>query len=215
MTTGAGTPLADNQNSQTAGPRGPMLMQDYQLMEKMAHFNRERMPERVVHAKGAGAYGTFTVTGDISRYTRARLFSKIGNACEMFGRFSTVAGETGTADTARDPRGFALKFYTEEGNWDLVGNNTPVFFVRDPYKFPDFIHTQKRHPKTNLRSPTAMWDFWSLSPESLHQVTILMSDRGLPTSVRHVNGYGSHTYSLINAAGERVWVKFHFKTQQD
>ena len=214
MTTAAGTPVVDNQNSQTAGPRGPVLMQDYQLMEKMAHFNRERVPERVVHAKGAGAYGTFTVTGDISRYTRARLFSKVGNSCEMFGRFSTVAGEMGSADTARDPRGFALKFYTEEGNWDLVGNNTPVFFVRDPLKFSDFIHSQKRDPATGLRDNTMQWDFWSLSPESLHQVTILFSDRGIPASLRHMNGYSSHTYSLWNDAGERYWVKWHFKTLQ-
>ncbi len=214
MTTAAGTPVADNQNSQTAGPRGPVLMQDYRLMEKMAHFNRERVPERVVHAKGAGAHGTFTVTGDISRYTRARLFSKVGNRCEMFGRFSTVAGEMGSADTARDPRGFALKFYTEEGNWDLVGNNTPVFFVRDALKFSDFIHSQKRDPATGLRSNTMQWDFWSLSPESLHQVTTLFSDRGIPATLRNMNGYGSHTYSLWNDAGERYWVKWHFKTMQ-
>ena len=214
MTTAAGTPVADNQNSQTAGPRGPVLMQDYQLMEKMAHFNRERVPERVVHAKGAGAHGTFTVTADISRYTRAKLFSKAGNACEMFARFSTVAGEMGSADTARDPRGFALKFYTEEGNWDLVGNNTPVFFVRDPLKFSDFIHSQKRDPATGLRDNTMQWDFWSLSPESLHQVTTLFSDRGIPATLRNMNGYSSHTYSLWNDAGERYWVKWHFKTMQ-
>ena len=164
MTTAAGTPVVDNQNSETAGPRGPVLMQDYQLMEKMAHFNRERVPERVVHAKGAGAFGTLTVTGDLSRYTCAKLFSKAGNSCEMFGRFSTVAGEMGSADTVRDPRGFALKFYTEEGNWDLVGNNTPVFFVRDPLKFSDFIHSQKRDPATGLRDNTMQWDYWSLSP---------------------------------------------------
>ena len=214
MTTAAGTPVTDNQNSQTAGPRGPVLMQDYQLMEKMAHFNRERVPERVVHAKGAGAHGTFTVTGDISRYTHAALFAKVGNTCPMFGRFSTVAGEMGSADTARDPRGFALKFYTEEGNWDLVGNNTPVFFVRDPLKFSDFIHSQKRDPATGLRDNTMQWDFWSLSPESLHQVTTLFSDRGIPASLRNMNGYSSHTYSLWNKAGERFWVKWHFKTQQ-
>jgi len=205
--------VADNQNSITAGPRGPVLMQDYQLLEKLAHQNRERIPERTVHAKGSAAYGTFTVTGDISKYTKAKLFQP-GAKTECFLRFSTVAGERGAADAERDVRGFALKFYTTEGNWDLVGNNTPVFFVRDPMKFPDFIHTQKRHPKTNLRSPTAMWDFWSLSPESLHQVTILMSDRGCPKSLRHVNGYGSHTYSFLNAQNERFWVKFHFKTQQ-
>ena len=214
MTTSAGNPIADNQNSLSAGPRGPLLLQDYQLLEKLAHQNRERIPERTVHAKGWGAHGTFTVTADISRYTRAKVFSQVGKQTDVVMRFSTVAGELGAADAERDVRGFSMKFYTEEGNWDLVGNNTPVFFVRDPLKFPDFIHTQKRHPRTHLRSPTAMWDFWSLSPESLHQVTILMSDRGLPVGVRHLNGYGSHTYSLINAAGERVWVKFHFKTQQ-
>jgi catalase len=214
LTTSAGAPIADNQNSLTAGPRGPLLMQDYQLLEKLAHQNRERIAERTVHAKGWGAFGTFTVTQDITRYTKAKIFSQVGKKTEMLARFSTVAGEAGAADAERDVRGFALKFYTEEGNWDMVGNNTPVFFIRDPYKFPDFIHTQKRHPKTNLRSPTAMWDFWSLSPESLHQVTILMSDRGLPIGVRHINGYGSHTYSFLNAKNERVWVKFHFKTLQ-
>ncbi|WP_374262061.1 catalase [Zoogloea sp.] len=214
MTTSAGSPIADNQNTLTAGPRGPVLMQDWQLLEKLAHQNRERIPERVVHAKGWGAHGTLTVTHDISKYTRAKIFSEVGKTTPMIARFSTVAGEMGAADAERDVRGFALKFYTEEGNWDLVGNNTPVFFIRDPLKFPDFIHTQKRHPRTNLRSPTAMWDFWSLSPESLHQVTILMSDRGLPTDVRHINGYGSHTYSFWNTNGERFWVKFHFKTQQ-
>jgi catalase len=213
LTTTAGAPVADNQNSITAGPRGPVLLQDYQLIEKLAHQNRERIPERTVHAKGWGAHGTLTITGDLSKYTKAKALQP-GAKTEMIARFSTVAGELGAADAERDVRGFALKFYTEDGNWDLVGNNTPVFFVRDPYKFPDFIHTQKRHPKTNMRSPTAMWDFWSLSPESLHQVTILMSDRGLPTSVRHMNGYGSHTYSFINGAGERHWVKFHFKTMQ-
>jgi catalase len=180
----------------------------------MAHFNRERVPERVVHAKGAGAFGTLTVTGDISRYTRAKLFAKVGNTCEMFARFSTVAGEMGSADTARDPRGFALKFYTEEGNWDMVGNNTPVFFVRDPLKFSDFIHSQKRDPATGMRDNTMQWDYWSLSPESLHQVTILFSDRGIPATLRHMNGHSSHTYSLWNDAGERYWVKWHFKTMQ-
>jgi catalase len=214
LTTTAGAPIADNQNSITAGPRGPLLIQDYQLLEKLAHQNRERIPERVVHAKGWGAFGTLTVTHDITRYTKAKIFSIVGKKTEMIARFSTVAGELGAADAERDVRGFALKFYTEEGNWDMVGNNTPVFFVRDPYKFPDFIHTQKRHPKTNLRSNTAAWDFWSLSPESLHQVTILMSDRGLPIGVRHINGYGSHTYSFLNAKNERFWVKFHFKTMQ-
>jgi len=213
LTTTAGAPIGDNQNSQTAGPRGPLLLQDYQLLEKLAHQNRERIAERAVHAKGWGAYGTLTITGDISKYTKAKCLQP-GAKTEMIARFSTVAGEAGAADAERDVRGFALKFYTEEGNWDLVGNNTPVFFVRDPYKFPDFIHTQKRHPRTNLRSPTAMWDFWSLSPESLHQVMILMSDRGLPVGVRNINGYGSHTFSFINADNERFWVKFHFKTQQ-
>jgi catalase len=214
LTTTAGNPVADNQNSLTAGPRGPLLLQDYQLIEKLAHQNRERIPERTVHAKGSAAYGTLTITHDITRYTKAHVFSQVGKQTDCFLRFSTVAGERGAADAERDVRGFALKFYTDEGNWDLVGNNTPVFFVRDPYKFPDFIHTQKRHPKTNLRSNTAAWDFWSLSPESLHQVTILMSDRGLPRGFRHVNGYGSHTYSFLNAKNERFWVKFHFKTMQ-
>lgn len=213
LTTSAGAPIADNQNSLTAGARGPVLLQDYQLIEKLAHQNRERIPERVVHAKGWGAFGTLTVTHDITKYTRAKPF-EVGKKTDLLLRFSTVAGEQGAADAERDVRGFAIKFYTEEGNWDLVGNNTPVFFIRDPYKFPDFIRTQKRHPQTNLRSATAMWDFWSLSPESLHQVTILMSDRGIPTSPRFMNGYGSHTYSLWNEKGERYWVKFHFKTKQ-
>ncbi len=213
LTTSGGNPVADNQNSVTAGPRGPLLMQDYQLLEKLAHQNRERIPERTVHAKGSAAYGTLTITHDITKYSKAAVF-KPGTKTESLLRFSTVAGERGAADAERDVRGFALKFYTSEGNWDLVGNNTPVFFVRDPLKFPDFIHTQKRHPKTNLRSTTAMWDFWSLSPESLHQVTILMSDRGLPKNLRHINGYGSHTYSFINSQNERFWVKFHFKTKQ-
>jgi catalase len=214
LTTTAGVPIADNQNAATAGPRGPVLMQDCQLTEKLAHQNRERIPERVVHAKGWGAHGTLTVTHDITRYTKAAIFSGVGKQTPMICRFSTVAGEMGAADNERDVRGFALKFYTEDGNWDLVGNNTPVFFLRDPYKFPDFIHTQKRHPRTNLRSPTAMWDYWGQSPEALHQVTILMSDRGCPVSPMHMNGYGSHTYALINAEGARTWVKFHFKTQQ-
>lgn len=213
LTTTGGAPVADNQNSITAGPRGPVLLQDYQLIEKLAHQNRERIAERVVHAKGWGAFGTLTIEHDISKYTKAKVLQP-GTQTEMLARFSTVAGEAGAADAERDVRGFALKFYTEEGNWDLVGNNTPVFFVRDAYKFPDFIHTQKRHPRTNLRSPTAMWDFWSLSPESLHQVTILFSDRGLPVGVRNINGYGSHTFSLINDNNERFWVKFHFKTEQ-
>jgi catalase len=214
LTTTTGAPVVDNQNSLTAGPRGPLLMQDWHLLEKLAQFNRERIPERIVHAKGSAAYGTLTITGDISRYSRAKIFSRIGGKAETFLRFSTVAGERGAADAERDVRGFALKIYTEEGNWDIVGNNTPVFFIRDPLKFPDFIHTQKRDPQTNLRNNTAAWDFWSLSPESLHQVTILMSDRGLPKNYRQLNGFGSHTYSFINAIGERYWVKFHFKSMQ-
>ncbi|MGY5852565.1 MAG: catalase [Candidatus Thorarchaeota archaeon] len=214
LTTASGIPVADNQNSITAGPRGPLLAQDFHLLEKLAHFNRERIPERVVHAKGAGAYGTFTVTYDITKYTKAKLFSKVGKKTDLLMRLSTVAGEKGSADTVRDVRGFAIKFYTEEGNWDMTGNNTPVFFIRDPLKFPDFIHTQKRVPQTNLKSDTMQWDFWSLVPESLHQVTILFSDRGTPKGFAHVNGYGSHTYSFINAKDERFWVKFHFKTAQ-
>lgn len=214
LTSANGAPIGDNQNSQTAGPRGPVLMQDWWLIEKMAHFNRERIPERVVHAKGSAAYGTLTITQDISRFSKAKLFARAGNQAEVLLRFSTVAGERGAADAERDVRGFALKVYTEEGNWDVVGNNTPVFFVRDPLKFSDFIHTQKRDPKTNLRNNTAAWDFWSLSPESLHQVTILFSDRGLPQNYRQLTGFGSHTYSFYNDQGERFWVKFHFKTMQ-
>jgi catalase len=215
MTTDAGRPIGDNQNSISVGPRGPVVFEDFLLFEKMAHFNRERIPERVVHAKGSAAHGTFTVTNpDMAKYTTARLFDKVGKETPTFLRFSTVGGEKGSADSERDPRGFALKFYTEEGNWDLVGNNTPVFFIRDPLKFSDFIHTQKRDPETNLKSPRMMWDFWSLSPESLHQVTILFSDRGTPKGYRHMNGYGSHTFSLINAAGELSYVKWHFKTVQ-
>ena len=214
MTTDAGIPVADNQNSLTAGPRGPVLMADHQLIERMAHFNRERVAERVVHAKGAGAYGTLTITHDISCYTQASIFSKIGNQCEALVRFSTVAGEQGSADTARDPRGFACKFYTDEGNWDMVGNNTPVFFVRDPLKFQDFIHSQKRSPQTGLRDNTMQWDFLSLSPESLHQVTILFSDRGIPATYRHMHGFSSHTFSVWNKNNERFWIKWHFKTLQ-
>src|SRR5580693_3151362 len=214
LTTAAGAPVADNQNSMSAGARGPVVLQDVWLLEKLAHFDREVIPERRVHAKGSGAFGTLKVTHDISRYTKAKVFAEVGKETPLFMRFSTVAGERGAADAERDVRGFSIKFYTEEGNWDLVGNNTPVFFVRDPLKFPDFIRTQKRHPTTNLRSPTAMWDFWSLSPESLHQVTILFSDRGLPQGYRFMHGFGSHTYSLINAKNERVWVKFHFKSMQ-
>ncbi len=213
LTTDAGAPISDNQNSLTMGERGPLLIQDFQLIEKLARQNRERIPERPVHAKGSGAFGVLKITHDISKYTKAHFLQK-GRKTDMLIRFSTVAGERGAADAERDVRGFAMKFYTEEGNFDLVGNNTPIFFVRDPYKFPDFIHTQKRDPKTNMRSPTAMWDFWSLSPESIHQVTILFSDRGLPSSYRHMHGFGSHTYSFINDHNERVWVKFHFKTEQ-
>jgi catalase len=214
LTTASGIPVPDNQNSLTAGPRGPVLMQDYHLIEKLAHFNRERIPERVVHAKGAGAYGTLTITKDITKWTKAKVFSAVGKKTECFLRFSTVGGEKGSADAERDPRGFALKIYTEDGNWDIVGNNTPVFFIRDAIKFPDFIHTQKRDPKTNCKSPTMMWDFWSLSPEATHQVTTLFSDRGTPKSYRHMHGFGSHTFALFNAKDEKVWVKFHFKTLQ-
>ncbi len=213
LTNDFGNVVADNQNSLTAGAQGPLLLQDYILLEKLAHQNRERIPERTVHAKGSAAYGELVITGDISQYTKAKVLQK-GEKTPLLLRFSTVAGESGAADAERDVRGFAIKFYTREGNWDLVGNNTPTFFIRDPYKFPDFIHTQKRDPRTHLRSNNAAWDFWSLCPESLHQVTILMSDRGIPASYRHMNGYGSHTYSLINDKNERFWVKFHFKTKQ-
>ncbi len=214
ITTSNGCPVNHYEDTQTAGPRGPVLLQDYFLQEKLAQFNRERIPERVVHAKGTGAYGKFTVTHDITQYSRANIFSEIGKETKLFARFSTVGGEMGSADTERDPRGFALKFYSEGGNWDLVGNNTPVFFIKDPKKFPDFIHTQKRHPKTNCKDATMVWDYWSLNPESLHQVLILMSDRGTPDGYRFMNGYGSHTFSLVNANNERVYVKFHYKTQQ-
>src|SRR5277367_5820468 len=214
LTTASGRPYVENENTMSIGPRGPLLLQDYILHEKMAHFNRERIPERVVHAKGTGAFGTFTVTHDISKYTKAKIFNKIGKSTKMLIRFSTVGGEKGSADTERDPRGFAIKFYTEDGNWDLVGNNTPVFFIKDAKKFGDFIHTQKRDPHSNLKSPTMMWDFWSLSPESLHQVTILFSDRGTPRGYRHMNGFSSHTFSLLNKDGQRVWCKWHFKTMQ-
>lgn len=213
LTTTSGNPIADNQNSLTAGSRGGIMLQDYQLLEKLAHQNRERIPERAVHAKGSAAYGTLEITHDISRYTKANVLQK-GEKTRLFLRFSTVAGEAGAADAERDVRGFAIKFYTKEGNWDLVGNNTPIFFIKDPYKFPDFIHTQKRDPRTHLRSNEAAWDFWSLSPETMHQVTILMSDRGIPASYRHMHGFGSHTYSFINDKNERFWVKFHFKTRQ-
>ncbi len=214
LTTSFGQPVPDNQNSLSAGPRGPLLLQDFHLIEKLAHFNRERIPERVVHAKGAGAYGSFRVTRDVTGWTKAAFLSSVGKETPVFLRFSTVGGEKGSADAERDPRGFAVKFYTEEGNYDLVGNNTPVFFLRDPLKFPDFIHTQKRSPATNLKDPTAMWDFFSLSPETMHQLTILFSDRGTPRSYRHMDGFSSHTFSWINAANERFWVKYHFKTRQ-
>ncbi|MBD8006075.1 catalase [Bacillus sp. Sa1BUA2] len=214
LTTSWGAPVGDNQNSMTAGSRGPALIQDVHLLEKLAHFNRERVPERVVHAKGAGAHGYFEVTNDLTKYTKAKFLSDVGKRTPTFVRFSTVAGELGSSDTVRDPRGFAVKFYTEDGNYDLVGNNTPVFFIRDAIKFPDFIHTQKRDPQTHLKNPNAVWDFWSLSPESLHQVTILMSDRGIPATFRHMHGFGSHTFKWTNAEGESVWVKYHFKTDQ-
>ena len=211
LTTNAGAPVADNQNAMTAGPRGPMLLQDVWFLEKLAHFDREVIPERRMHAKGSGAYGTFTVTHDITKYTKARIFSQVGKKTELFVRFSTVAGERGAADAERDIRGFAIKFYTEEGNWDLVGNNTPVFFLRDPLKFPDLNHAVKRDPRTNLRSARNNWDFWTSLPEALHQVTITMSDRGIPASYRHMHGFGSHTFSFINAKNERFWVKFHLQ----
>ena len=214
LTSAAGAPIANNQDSLTAGPRGPMLLQDLWFLEKLAHFDREVIPERRMHAKGSGAFGTFRVTNDISQYTRAAIFNKVGNECEMFARFSTVAGERGAADAERDIRGFALRFYTEEGNWDVVGNNTPVFFFRDPLKFPDLNRAVKRDPRTNLRDAENNWAFWTGLPEALHQVTIVMSDRGIPTSYRHMHGFGSHTFSMINAEGERFWVKFHFRTQQ-
>ncbi len=214
LTTRNGAPVTDNQNLMTAGPRGPGLLQDVWFLEKLAHFDREVIPERRMHAKGSGAYGTFTVTHDITRYTKAGIFAKIGKKTECFVRFSTVAGERGAADAERDIRGFAMKFYTDEGNWDLVGNNTPVFFLRDPLKFPDLNHAVKRDPRTNLRSAKNNWDFWTSLPEALHQVTITMSDRGIPLSYRHMHGFGSHTFSLINAKNERFWVKFHLVCQQ-
>ena len=209
-----GAPVPDNTNSLTAGKHGPILLEDAWLIEKLAHFDREVIPERRMHAKGSGAYGHFTVTHDVTNYTCAKLFSEIGKQTEVFVRFSTVAGERGAADAERDIRGFAVKFYTEEGNWDLVGNNTPVFFIRDPLQFPDLNHSVKRDPQTNLRSPQTNWDFWTMLPEALHQVTIVMSDRGIPATYRHMHGFGSHTYSLINEKGKRVWVKYHWRTQQ-
>jgi len=210
----SGRPIGENQNVKTAGKRGPMLLEDFWFLEKLAHFDREVIPERRMHAKGSGAFGTFTVTHDITQYTKAKIFSEIGKETPVFARFSTVAGERGAADAERDIRGFALKFYTEEGNWDLTGNNTPVFFIRDPYRFPDLNKAVKRDPQTNLRNANHNWDFWTLLPEALHQVTITMSDRGIPKSYRHMHGFGSHTFSMINEENERVWVKFHFKTAQ-
>ena len=214
LTTDFGAPVPSNRDSLTAGPRGPLLAQDVWLNEKLANFVREVIPERRMHAKGSGAFGTFTVTHDITRYTRAAIFNQIGKKTELFARFTTVAGERGAADAERDIRGFALKFYTEEGNWDMVGNNTPVFFIRDPRQFPDLNKAVKRDPRTNMRSATNNWDYWTLLPEALHQITIVMSDRGIPASYRHMHGFGSHSYSFWNAAGERFWVKFHFRTQQ-
>ncbi len=214
LTTNAGAPVVDNQNIMTAGPRGPVLLQDVWYLEKLGHFDREVIPERRMHAKGSGAFGTFTVTHDITRFTKAKIFSTVGKKTDMFARFSTVAGERGAADAERDIRGFAMKFYTEEGNWDLVGNNTPVFFLRDPMKFPDLNHAVKRDPRTNLRSAKNNWDFWTSLPEALHQITITMSDRGIPQSYRHMHGFGSHTFSMLNAANERFWVKFHLVCQQ-
>jgi catalase len=214
LTTAAGAPVPNNQNSQTAGADGPVLLQDHHLLEKLAHFNRERIPERVVHAVGIGAGGTFEVTKDVTQYTRAKFLSEIGKQTEVFVRFSTVAGSQGAPDTARDPRGFAVKFYTEDGNYDLVGNNTPVFFIRDPLKFPDFIHTQKPDPRTKVQEPDNVWDFFGLSPELTHQFTWLFGDRGRPKSLRRMDGFGSHTFQWVNEAGEGVWVKYHFKTDQ-
>ncbi len=214
LTTSAGAPVPNNQDSLTAGSRGPMLLQDVWFLEKLAHFDREVIPERRMHAKGSGAYGTFRVTQDITPYTKAKIFSDVGKETELFVRFSTVAGERGAADAERDIRGFAIKFYTEEGNWDLVGNNTPVFFFRDPLKFPDLNHAVKRDPRTNMRSAKNNWDFWTSLPEALHQITITMSDRGIPASYRHMHGFGSHTFSMINANNERFWVKFHLRTNQ-
>ncbi len=214
MTTAFGAPVVNDDDSKTAGPRGGLLMEDVWFLEKMAHFDREVIPERRMHAKGSGAYGTFTVTNDITKYTKAKLFSEVGKKTDMFVRFSTVAGERGAADAERDIRGTAMKFYTEEGNWDLVGNNTPVFFLRDPKRFPDLNHVVKRNPKTNMHSAQANWDFWTSLPEALHQVTVVMSDRGIPASYRNMHMFGSHTYSMFNENNERVWVKFHFKTQQ-
>ncbi|WP_406120329.1 catalase [Streptomyces sp. NBC_00989] len=214
LTTESGAPVADNQNSASAGIGGPLLLQDQHLLEKLARFNRERIPERVVHARGSGAYGYFEVTDDVTGFTHADFLNTVGKRTEVFLRFSTVADSLGGADAVRDPRGFAVKFYTEQGNYDLVGNNTPVFFIKDPVKFPDFIHSQKRDPFTGRQEPDNVWDFWAHSPEATHQVTWLMGDRGIPASYRHMNGYGSHTYQWTNAEGEAFFVKYHFKTNQ-
>lgn len=214
LTHATGAPVVNNQNIQTAGPRGPALLQDVWLLEKLAHFNREVIPERRIHSKGAGAYGTFTVTHDITSFTKASLFADIGITTPVFVRFSTMAGERGAADLERDTRGFAIKFYTSQGNWDLVGNNTPVFFVRDPLRFPDLSHAIKREPRSGLRSAQSMWDLWTLVPEALHQVTLLMSDRGIPRSYRHMHGFGCHTFSLVNEQNTRHWVKFTLRTMQ-
>jgi catalase len=214
LTTSAGAPVADDNNSVTAGARGPLTFDNVQLFEKLAHFSRERIPERVVHARGAGAYGTFSLNKSLADYTCADFLQNVGQETEVFLRFSTVGGGQDSSDYARDPRGFAVKFYTNEGNFDLVGNNTPVFFLNDPMKFPDFVHSQKKNPKTNLPDPARMFEYWANHPQSLHQMTILMSDRGIPRSWRHVNGYGSHTLGLWNKDGERYWVKWHFKTDQ-
>jgi catalase len=213
-TTDSGIPAASDDYSLTVGPGGPTVLHDAYVVQKMQHFNRERVPERVVHAKGSGAHGFFEVTADVTEWTSAGFLSKVGKRTPVFARFSTVAGELGSPDTVRDPRGFSIKFYTEDGNYDIVGNNTPVFFIRDASKFSDFIHSQKRMPDTGLRSNDMQWDFWTLVPESAHQVAILFSDRGIPRTYRHMNGYGSHSFSWINGAGERFWVKYHFKTAQ-
>ncbi|MFG2039615.1 catalase [Dactylosporangium sp. NPDC048998] len=213
-TTDTGIPVASDEHSLTVGPAGPNLLQDAYLVEKLAHFVRERVPDRVYHVKGGGAFGYFEVTADVTQWTKAAFLNKVGKRTPVLARLSSVAGEEGYPDSDRDVRGFALKFYTEEGNYDMVGNNTPVFFVRDPMKFPDFIHSQERMPNNGLRSNNAQWDFWTLSPESAHQVTVLMSDRGTPRNWRHMNGYSSDTYMWQNAGGERFWVKYHFKTEQ-
>jgi len=212
-TTDAGIPVASDEHSLTVGPDGPILLQDTYLIEQMAMFNRERIPERQPHAKGGGAFGRFEVTNDVSQYTKAAVFQP-GTRTDVLVRFSTVAGERGSPDTWRDPRGFAVKFYTTEGNYDMVGNNTPVFFVRDPMKFQHFIRSQKRRADSNLRDHDMQWDFWTLSPESAHQVTWLMGDRGIPKTWRNMNGYSSHTYMWVNAEGAKYWVKYHFKTDQ-